>query len=228
MSVTDPTTGQNVSSRSRRLTIFLPALAGGVGRIDVLGDTPVYSGTLSATGDANGILAKITCFASVNSRAGFSGDVQYLRMGDIQSYVNFKFNHITNTRIFIGFSDQTLTTMTGSDSPPGHYFGLWFSDAFDPTNMYAIASDGVHSPPTRIPITTVDSNLHRLFIRLFRDSGAAEVQLQVDDNTMNGIDGIHTLGLVPQTIPLGFIAGMITKDGGAKSLQLGKIQIESV
>ena len=205
--------------------MFLPCLGQGTPRIDVMGDTPVLFGTLSATGDANGILAKITCVASVNARGGIAGDIQYTRIGDIQSYVNFKFNHLTNTRIFIGFSDQTLSTMTGSDSPAGKYFGLWFSDAFDPTNLYAIASDGVHSPPTRVQITTADANLHRLFIRLFRDGGAQEVQLQVDDNTMNGITGN---GLVPNTTPLGFIAGMITKDGGAKSLQLGKIQIESV
>lgn len=224
MTVTDPVSGQNTPSRSRRLSMFLPCLGNGIPRIDTMGDTPVLFGTLSATGDANGILAKITCLASVNARGGIAGDVQYTRIGDIQSYVNFKFNHITNTRIFIGFSDQTLSTMTNTDSPPGKYFGLWFSDAFDPTNVYAIGSDGVHAP-TRVQITTVDANLHRLFIRLFRDSGSAEVQLQVDDNTMNGITGN---GLVPNTTPLGFIAGMITKDGGAKSLQLGKIQIESV
>lgn len=223
MTVTDPVSGQNTPSRSRTQRIFLPALGGGVPRIDVVGDTPLLFGTLSATGDANGVMAKLTCAASVNARSGLAGDVQYTRINDIHSFVWYKFNHITNTRIFIGFSDQTLSTMTNSDNPLGRYFGLWFSDAFDPTNVYAISSDGVHSPPTKIQITTVDTITHRLFLRLFRDGGAQEVQLQVDDNTMNGITGS---GLVPNTTPLGFVAGMITKDGAAKSLQLGKIQVE--
>lgn len=231
MTVTDPISGQNVPSRSRRQTLFLPCLGQGTPRIDVMGDTPVLSGTLSATGDANGIMAKITCPASINAVGGIVGDVQYTRINDIQAYVNYKFNHLTNTRIFIGFSAMSLSTMLGYNSPlsiPGQFFGLFFSDTFSPSSLYAISSDGGHTPvirqPENITPLTVDAGYHRLFLRLFADGGSAQVQLQVDDNTMNGISGS---GLVPQTTPLAFMAGMITKDGGAKSFQLGKIQIES-
>lgn len=210
--------------------MYLPCLGQGSPRIDVIGDTPALSGTLTATGDFNGIWAKITCPASVNAIGGIAGDIQYTRSNDIQSFVWYKLNNITNTRIFIGFSDQTLSTMLGSDNPPGRYFGLWFSSSYDSSNLYAIGSDGFHTPvrrqPENISPVTIDIGYHRLFLRLFSDGGSAEVQLQVDDNTMNGIKFTDN-GLVPQTTPLAFMAGMITRDGGAKSLQLGKIQIES-
>lgn len=54
----------------------------------------------------------------------------------------FDLRNVTNLRMFIGFTDQTLATMNAGDNPGGHYWGIQFSTARGDTEFKAVSKDG--------------------------------------------------------------------------------------
>lgn len=222
MTVTDIVSGSNLLRRPVHTSLIIPTKGSSTPILTAVGENPLVFGNIVGQADSNGISISYTTNVSVNSRSGWSGDIQYMRALNIQSYIRFRINHRTGVRIFIGFSDQTGTVMTSSDSPAGQYYGLWLSSTHDNTQWYILKSDGLNSP-VAIPLgLSADANFHHLFLRLYSDGSSAECQIQIDDNTFNG----DTTNIPANTDLLGFIAMNVSLDGAGKNFNLGKVSIE--
>lgn len=214
--------GQNVLNRSTRESLFLPTLGGGTPTVTAVGDSPIPFGTLTVLADSNGIRGDYATAASLNATSGLVGDKQYMRALNIQTFVRFRFNNRTGIRIFIGFTDQSIANMTHSDSPPGQYFGLWFSSTYDANNFYVLLSDGSHIIKSQL--CPVDSNYHELFLRLYSDNGPSpDCQIQINDIVIKD----ETPGSMPgNTDLLQFMAVNISLDGSSKHTEIGKVSIK--
>lgn len=216
-------TGQNFLNRPTRDSIFLPTLIGGTPTVTAIGDNPGVFGTLSILADSNGIRGDYATAAAFNATSGLLGNKQYMRALNIQTFARFRLNHISNIRIFIGFSDQSVANMTHSDNnPAGQYFGLWFSSTYDPNNFYVLWSDGAGNAG-KDKLCPVDSGYHELYLRLLSDSGSADCQIQIDDTIIHDVTPV---GMPGNTELLQFMAANISLDGGSKHTEIGKVSIK--
>ena len=115
-----------------------------------LNDFGLYEGVLlsvagaSASIDTDGVFEQLLTNTTLNNDAGILSAI-VLHRGDTRPSILFKFriSPITSTRIFIGVSDQGLSTMVDSDNPVGNYVGLQFSSARPDTNWQFVAKNAV-------------------------------------------------------------------------------------
>lgn len=103
----------------------------------------VTSGTQARWGWDGGPCLEQDTGASSGTDAGLEWPV-FMMMHD-QPLLVYQFHQydITDQRLFVGFSDQTLAVMNASDNPAGHYAGLQFSTNRGDTNFKFVTKDGV-------------------------------------------------------------------------------------
>jgi hypothetical protein len=125
-------------TRSWNEVIFTPNTGGAVG---VLGDSSIGVGTITTPTVSTTVprcinfatdgLAGSNCGTSNNSRCYHRGSGQPWQGFRQDSFLNFpdaSYNNTgasTGSRIFVGLTDQTMTTMVDSDTPTGHYAGFF-------------------------------------------------------------------------------------------------------
>lgn len=81
--------------------------------------------------------------ATINSDVGYQWPLNVEIGNGVPSLVYaVELPQITDIRAFVGFTDQTLATMNGSDNPAGNYVGMQFSSARGDTNWQFVYKDG--------------------------------------------------------------------------------------
>jgi hypothetical protein len=215
-------TAVNFNSLSKRQTRIVPIINGGASGLSILGDTITESfNTATWNADNDGIRNRYQTSPTVGNACGWSGDLQYPRILDIEAYIRFKIESSNSIRLFIGFTDQTAATMIASDNPPGNYFGLQFSSSRLDTRFEVVNKNGITQ--SILDSGLVDVVAHDLYIRLYNDFGNSQLQLQLDDEIVSNI----TTSMPNNTTVLRFIAQLATLTNTGKFLNLGHCLIHT-
>lgn len=190
----------------------------------VYGDSLTLTGTRSANIDANGARLAYVTAAIIDDKAGITGVQQWRRDLNLKAYFKIKISSITAIRLFVGFADQTLATMLGSDNPAGNYCGLQYSSARPDSNFQYVNKDNTTQLLTNSN-KAASTNLFHFFIFTFSNQiiymlNRADVAAPVPDRQT------ITLNMPVATANLQLVAGVITLAAVAKTLDLGKAHYE--
>lgn len=79
----------------------------------------------------------------------------------------FRISAATSIRVFIGWTDQTLSTMNASDNPAGNYVGLQYSSSRD-TNWQWVTKDGTTQTLVSTGVAAANTEL---IVKLSADPG---------------------------------------------------------
>ena len=105
------------------------------------------SGTLASANDADGVFASYTTSTTLNNAAGFTIS------GGLQDRLDTNAVHIVKVKTGASIADVRLwLTMTGgsmsaSDTPSQHYFGMRYSTSVDGTAFWRFVSDNGSGTP---------------------------------------------------------------------------------
>lgn len=190
----------------------------------VFGDVLTLTGTRSANLDTNGARLAYLTAAVTNDKAGIEGKQQWRRDLNLKAYFKIKIDSIANIRLFVGFADQTLATMLGSDNPAGNYCGLQYSSARPDSNFQYCNKDNTTQQLTNSN-KAASTNLFHFFIFTFSNQiiymlNRADVAAPVPDRQT------VTLNMPVATANLQLVVGIITLTTAAKILDLGKAHYE--
>ncbi len=117
------------------------------------------AGTESRALDADGVYTNFVTAGSTGNDAGFRTDSDIIHVSGsyLQWFrVGIALPSLTAIRMFCGFTDQTLATMVGSDSPAGKYCGFQFSSVRGDSNWRLVSrgTGGMLNTDTGMTATT--------------------------------------------------------------------------
>lgn len=122
---------------------------------------PTVEGTVNTSVmDTNLLFFETDTGSTINTDAGIRWPIHLELSGQVLVYA-FRVSAVTSLRAFIGWTDQTFSTMLGSDNPAGNYIGLQFSTARGDANWQYVQKDGITQTLTNSGVAA--SNDIRIF-----------------------------------------------------------------
>jgi hypothetical protein len=178
--------------------------------------------TQSVTLDAQGkYLEYLSSNVSGNEVGLETGDI-VRRDARFLATVRFRLTSLADIRFFMGFTDQSLSTMVSSDQPAGLYIGLQFVDSTasgrHDTTWRAVRKNGAgtfSNTNTNVTATTTDWRHYRaLFGPTF------PFQYVFDSDLISLLYGGNMTSPPVNTTPLKFVAGLEILANSIKGMQL--------
>jgi len=181
----------------------------------MFGEGLTVTGTPTYTLDANGTYVTYTSGTVSGNEAGISSAILCRRDAQFWGQVRFKLPTTTSVRMFIGWTNQTLATMAGSDTPAGEYWGISYSTVRGDANWQLLDSDGVTVTATDLGVAVSTNWLH------WRNVGFASVGLGLlFSSVMASLGGSSAANGPASTTGLRFVAVVETQTGAARTLMI--------
>ena len=201
----------------------------GVSTFGTLGTPTSFGTNLTGADTALGNFAFLTqdTGAVINSQAGLEFPLHLVTASSPTLVNYFRISSLADVRLFIGYSDQTLATMAGSDNPAGSYIGLQFSSARGDTNWQYVAKDGTTQLLTD---SGVAASTNFFILRIGYDP-AAIVHMALFNNSWSPLGSVVdlTTNLPANTISVRLNHGIQNLVAASKTLQVAFIyEVESI
>ena len=207
-------------SINRRITEIL-AMRSAFG-FTTFGDTSsIVANTITNVTDSNGIYNRLQTGAVTNEYAGVYGGLLYNRQKEPSYYCRFKLGSSSNTRMFIGLTDQTIDVPVFTSVSNGHYAGLYVNPSVSSTFRSGRAGGSTFT--TASLGTSVDTNYHDLYIWLKKSGGANSMILQLDGGTRVE----YTTSIPSTSAVLRSVAAIGNVTNTSKNIEIAKISINS-
>lgn len=214
----------NVMPRpNTRRTTMLAADGSGSATFNGYGDaiTETYSGRGSAAPSATGPASKYqTSAATTNSNAGIAGQVAVYRTGrNVRYQTSCGVDQTTNERVWVGLTDQAMTTQAASDNPAGDCAAFRYSSGAEST-WKCITKDGTTQNITDSSVSA-DTSVHKFEIVF--DDAAPNVKFYIDGTLV----ATHTANLPSASKNMRFVNNVQTLANEAKTIRTGWVYVES-
>lgn len=185
------------------------------------GDVLTPTGTVSAiaANSSDPMYRSFATAAVLNADAGVEGDSFY-RMGrNLKMQLMVDVNS-TDERVSIGFTNQTLAIMVGSDNPAGDYAHFKHSTGVPDTTWQCITKDGTTQNITD-SLVTVGTSFTKFEIEA--DDTAGSIIFRIDGVVV----ATHTVNLPRTFNTYNVVCGIETLSAGGKNIRLAWCYTES-
>lgn len=207
-------------SINRRITEVLAMRS--VFGFTTFGDTSsITANTITNVTDSNGIYNRLQTGAVTNEYAGVFGGLIYNRQKEPAFYCKFKLGSSSNTRMFIGLTDQAIDVPVFTSVVNGHYAGLYVNPSISST--FRTGRAGGSTFTTASLGVSVDTTYHELYIWLKKSGGADSMILQLDSGTRVE----YTTSIPSTSAVLRFVAAIENVTNTSKNIEIAKISINS-
>lgn len=184
-----------------------------------VGDNPSHTGTQTfiAPTATEGPMFNMASSASLGADAGENGQLNYWNARNPILRVRVKLQESAAMRVWIGFSDQTLSTMVASDNPAGNYAAFRFSTDASDVNWQAVTKDNTTQGITDTG-KAFDTAVHALEVIVDNDN--SKVYFLIDD----ALVATRTANLPGTGLALRYVCGLETREAVAKNIRFEQVQ----
>ncbi|MGH7774642.1 MAG: hypothetical protein ACREQA_20655 [Candidatus Binatia bacterium] len=201
----------NILQNFNRRFTFATAKGASSTVVDVHGTLEGIIGSKGGVGlDADGPRVNYQTGVTSGDDAGFQGLNNLRRDWNPIAVIKFQIDATTNIRMFIGFTNLTITSSVSSDAPLAHMAGLSYSTPRGDTTFRFLSADGTAQQFTNTIAPDILS--HDLIIYI--DNNNSRVLFRLDNQT----DVIHSTSIPGMGTDLRVIAGIETEESGVSKV----------
>lgn len=184
--------------------IYNSSVLGSMGLLEDL----TISGTTTRLRDADGLYFRISGAVGTVTTT----EQMFWRQMNMRAGTRVKYTTFTNWEgYFFGWSNQSGSTMTSADNPPGHYAGVQYRSSRD-TNFQLVSKDNSTQTVTDTGFVPTVNTIYHLVLEL--DDGAGEVRLNVLDGSGTSVaTASHSTNLPATSTGMAFMEATRTVSG---------------